>query len=137
MEKMEKTVGLITVKIKEVAEKGKEIVNKLKKLKSDYKAGNVLVKEEERTRTLIHHQEEREKALLQIVELYNGVKYLEETLRKELLMLDLKKKLGISLSKGDDWGSNDFHLKETYEEELKQSISSLQEDLEEYKEKFD
>ncbi len=129
---MEKMVGLIIVKVKEVAEKGEEVVNKLNKLKSDYKAGNVLVKEEERTRTLIYHQEEKQKALLQIVELYNGVKYGEEALREELLMINLKEKVGIKLSEEED-----FRHKETLERELKDAIDWLQTRLKEYKKKFD
>lgn len=136
MEETNKLVGLIEVKIKKLAEKEKKLIDKFNKLKSDLKSGKILVKDEEKTKTLIDRQEEKHKKIFGLVESHRGVKRIEESLRKELLRLDLKEKLGISLSKGDDWSSNDFHLKERFEEELKQSIASLQEILEEYEVNF-
>jgi len=134
-DKIEKMRGLITVKVKELFEKGEEIENKLNKLKSDYKAGNFLAKEEEKTKTLIYNQEEKYKALIQIGKDYRSVKWSEEALREELLMINLKEKVGIELE--EDEKENEWTTpKERLEEELKGAIEWLQERIKEYKKKF-
>ena len=131
MEKMEKMVELITVKVKEVVEKYEEVKEELDKLKSDYEAGNVLVKEKDKMTTMIYDQEEKYKTLIQIGELYGRVKDDEEALREVLLMINLKEKVGIKLSEEED-----FRHKETLEEGLKEAIDWLQTRLKEYKKKF-
>lgn len=140
MGKMGKIVGLITVKVKELFEKGEEIENKLNKLKSDYEAGNFLAKEKEKTRMSIYHQEEKYKALLEIGKYYRIVKNGEEELHEILLMINLKEKLGIKLLEEDDYHTDflkiDFEHKEEIESKLKEDIEWLQERIKEYKKEF-
>jgi len=90
---------------------------------------------------LIYHQEEKYKELLEIGEFYNGVKHREKSLRKVLLMINLKEKLGMKLLEEDDFIhkdtlNRDFRLKEIHEGELKESIEWLQERIKDYKKKF-
>lgn len=114
----------------------KKIRSELDKLKSDREAGNFLAKDKEKMAKMIYNQEEKYRALKKIAESYGGIKYSKETLQEELLMLDLKEKLGISLLEGDEDHRGDFWRKETLEEELKNAIDWIQEELKEYKKKF-
>lgn len=114
----------------------KKIRSELDKLKSDREAGNFLAKDKDKIAEMIYNYEEKYKALKRIAKSYGGVKYSKETLQEELLMINLKEKLGISLLVGDEDHRGDFWRKETLEEELKEDIDRLQEELKEYKKKF-
>ena len=123
--------------VEDLIEKYKEAIKELDKLKSDKKSGNFLAKDKDKITKLIYNQEEKIRALTKIRDRYSGIKDIGEDLRKELLMLDLKEKIGISLSEErDNYDRNDFWHKETLEEKLKNAIDWMQEELKEYKKKF-
>jgi len=128
-----KIKGLVAEKL---IEDEKKIRSELDKLKSEHKAGNFLAKDKDKIAEMIYNYEEKYRALKRIVESLEGVKCGKETLREELLLINLKEKLGISLLEGDEDHRGDFWRKETLEEKLKEAIDWLQEELKEYKKKF-
>jgi len=91
----------------------KKIRSELDKLKSDREAGNFLAKDKDKIAAMIYNYEEKYEALKRIAKSYGGIKYNKETLQEELLMINLKEKLGISLSEGDEDHRGDFWRKET------------------------
>ncbi len=109
----------------------KKIRSELDKLKSDREAGNFLAKDKDKIAEMIYNYEEKYEALKRIAKSYDGLSNIEDSLRKELLVINLKERLGIKLS--EEYG---FRQKETLEEKLKEAIDWLQEELKEYKEKF-
>jgi len=114
----------------------KKIRSELDKLKSDREAGNFLAKDKEKIVEMIYNYEEKYEALKRIAKSYDRIKDHKEALQEELLMINLKEKLGISLLEGDEDHRGDFWHKETLEEKLKNAIDWMQEELKEYKKKF-
>jgi len=134
-----KIKGFIVEKLIEDDEE--KIRSELGKIISDREAGNFLAKDKDKMDIMIYDYKEKYKALKQIAEDYDGIIRSKEALREELLIINLKEKLGMKLLEEDDFIHKDtlkvnFESKKRLERELKEQIDWLQEKLEEYKKKF-
>ena len=121
--KMEKLLKLVVAEV----ERHEEVEKKLDELKNDYKTGNFLEKEKDKMWQKVRNQEKKYKALIKLGEYTEGLVYEAKITRKGLLFLNLKEKLGISLSE------NDIEYKKKLEKGFEKTISGIQAKLKEYK----
>jgi len=122
-DEMEEVKKLFVVEFK----KGDEVEDKLNKLVNDYKAGNYLEKERDKTWNVVNDYRRKYKALVKLGECMSMNNYNIKEFRRELLLFNLKEKLGIRLSKID------IENKKGIEEKFRQEILRLHSKLKEYK----